>query len=66
MQILLFILILAAAGATLFVLVRGLVAMAQGGGDVHAVRSQALMQKRVTYQAIAIAFAILFILIGRS
>jgi hypothetical protein len=66
MTIILFVMIIAAAAATLFVLVKGLIGMAKGGGDINAARSQVLMQKRVTYQAIAILFVVLFIMVGRS
>ena len=66
MEVILFATIIVAAAATLFVLVKGLVGMAKGGGDINAARSQVLMQKRVTYQAVAILFAVLFIMVGRS
>ncbi|WP_165356578.1 HIG1 domain-containing protein [Sphingosinicella sp. BN140058] len=66
MQILLFILIAVAAAATLHVLVRGVIGMANGATNPNVERSQALMQKRVTYQAVAIVFAILFIMVGRA
>ena len=66
MQILLFILLAAAAAATLFVLVKGVIGIANGATNLNVERSQALMQKRVTYQAVAIVFAILFILVGRA
>ena len=66
MQILLFILVAVAAAATLYVLVRGVIGMANGAANLNVERSQALMQKRVTYQAVAIVFAILFIMVGRA
>ena len=67
MQTLLTILIVLAAGATLFVLVKGVIGMAQGK-DVTGVRSQELMRKRVMFQAIAIVFVVLLLLMasGRS
>ena len=65
MQTFLFILIALAAGATLYVLVRGVITMAQGK-DVTGVRSQALMRKRVMLQAVAIIFVILFLLVARG
>jgi hypothetical protein len=65
MQTFLMILIAAAAAATLFVLVKGVVGMAQGK-DVTGVRSQALMRKRVMLQAVAIIFIILFIMVARG
>jgi hypothetical protein len=65
-QTLFFIALAAAAAATLYVLVKGVIGMAQGSGQLSAARSQGLMQKRVLYQAIAILFAVLFLAIGRS
>ncbi len=67
MQTFLMILIAAAALATLFVLVKGVIGMAQGK-DLTGARSQQLMRKRVMYQAIAIVFVVLFLLVasGRS
>jgi hypothetical protein len=67
MDVFLFILIAIAAGATLFVLAKGVIGMAQGK-DVSGVRSQQLMRKRVTYQAVAIVLVILFLMVagGRS
>lgn len=67
MDVFLFILIAIAAGATLFVLAKGVIGMAQGK-DVTGVRSQQLMRKRVTYQAVAIVLVILFLMVagGRS
>jgi len=47
------------------VLVKGVIGMAQGK-DVTGVRSQALMRKRVMYQAVAIIFVVLFIMVARS
>jgi hypothetical protein len=66
MQTLLIILIVLAAGATLFVLVKGVIGMAQGK-DVTGVRSQQLMRKRVMFQAVAIILVVLLlILAGRG
>jgi hypothetical protein len=68
MSILLFIMILLAAGATAYALIRGVIGMAQGK-DLTGQRSQELMRKRVMYQAVAIVFIILFLLVasgGRS
>jgi len=62
MDILLAILVVIAAGATLFVLVKGVIGMAQGK-DVSGVRSQELMRKRVMFQAVAIIFAVLLLLL---
>jgi hypothetical protein len=66
MQILLILLIVAAAAATLYVLVRGVVGMAQGSTALNSERSQKLMQKRVIYQAAALMFAVLIMMVGRS
>jgi hypothetical protein len=66
MQILLILLIVAAAAATLYVLVRGVIGMAQGSSALNAERSQNLMQKRVIYQAAALMFAVLIMMVGRS
>ncbi len=65
MQTFLFILIILAALATLFVLVKGVIGMAQGK-DITGVRSQGLMRQRVMLQAVAIIFIILFILVARG
>jgi hypothetical protein len=68
MQTLLIILIIAAAGATAFVLVKGVIGMAQGK-DVTGVRSQDLMRKRVMFQALAIVLVVLLLVVaggGRS
>jgi hypothetical protein len=66
MQILLILLIATAAAATLYVLVRGVIGMAQGSSRLNAERSQKLMQKRVIYQAAALMFAMLILLVGRT
>jgi hypothetical protein len=63
MQTLLIILIVLAAGATLFVLVKGVIGMAQGK-DVSGVRSQDLMRKRVMFQAVAIVLVVLLLLLA--
>jgi hypothetical protein len=65
MQTFLMILIILAALATLFVLVKGVIGMAQGK-DITGVRSQGLMRQRVMLQAVAIIFVILFILVARG
>lgn len=62
---LLIILIVLAAGATLYVLVKGVVGMAQGK-DINGQRSQQLMQKRVMFQAIAILLTILLLIVAGS
>jgi hypothetical protein len=63
MQTLLIILIVLAAGATLFVLVKGVIGMAQGK-DVTGVRSQDLMRKRVMFQALAIVLVVLLLVMA--
>jgi hypothetical protein len=66
LQILLILLIAAAAVATLYVLVRGVIGMAQGSSQLNSARSQKLMQKRVIYQGAALMFAMLILLVGRT
>ena len=63
MSTLLVILLVAAVGATVFVLVKGVVGMAQGK-DITGQRSQELMRKRVMFQAIAILIAVLLLLMA--
>ena len=67
MQPILIVLLVLAAGATLYVLVQGVIGMAQQK-DLTGARSQELMRKRVMYQAIAIVLVILFLMVasGRS
>lgn len=62
MQTILIILIVLAVLATLFVLVRGVIGMANGK-DVSGQRSQDLMRKRVLFQAVAIVLAVLLLLV---
>ena len=57
------ILIFVAAAATLYVLVQGVVGMAQGK-DLTGQRSQQLMRKRVMFQAVAIVLVIVFLLVA--
>ena len=59
----LIILIVIMAGATLFVLAKGVIGMASGK-DITGARSQALMRKRVLYQAIAIVLVVLLLLVA--
>ncbi|HEY0129884.1 MAG TPA: HIG1 domain-containing protein [Allosphingosinicella sp.] len=63
MTTILIILIVLMAGATLFVLAKGVIGMAQGK-DITGERSQALMRKRVLYQAIAIVLVVLLLLVA--
>jgi hypothetical protein len=67
MNTLLFILLLVAMAAVAYVLVRGVIAMAQGK-DVSGEVQQGYMQKRVLYQGIAIVIVILILFLagGRS
>jgi hypothetical protein len=63
MSTFLLILIVLAAGATLFILAKGVIGMAQGK-DITGERSQQLMRKRVLFQAVAIILVILFLLVA--
>jgi Hypoxia induced protein conserved region len=65
MSIFLSILLIVAMAAVAYVLVRGVIAMAQGK-DVSGEVQQGYMQKRVMYQAIAIVIVILILLLMRS
>jgi hypothetical protein len=60
---LLIILIALAAIATLVVLVRGVLNMAQGK-DITGQRSQQLMRKRVMFQALAILLVVLLVVLA--
>lgn len=61
MDILLYILLGVALAAVVYVLARGVIAMAQGK-DVSGEVQQNYMRKRVQYQAIAIVIVILILL----
>ena len=63
MQTLLVILLVLAAGATLFVLIKGVIGMAQQK-DLTGQRSQDLMRKRVMFQAVAILIAVVLLLMA--
>ena len=67
MNVLLIILLIAAMGATAYVLVRGIMAMASGK-DISGEQQQNYMQKRVLFQGVAIVIVILILLLagGRS
>ena len=65
MRLVLVILIVIGALATLFVLIKGVVGMAQGK-DITGQRSQQLMQKRVMFQAITILLAVALLAIMSS
>jgi hypothetical protein len=60
MSTFLFILLLIAMAAVLYVLVRGVIAMANGK-DVSGEVQQGYMQKRVLYQAVAIVIVVLIL-----
>ena len=63
MQTFLIILIVVAALATLTMLVRGVIGMAQQK-DLTGEHSQMLMRKRVQYQALAIVLVILLLVVA--
>lgn len=63
MTTILVILIVLAAGATLFILVKGVIGMASGK-DITGQRSQELMRKRILFQAIAIVLVVLLLLVA--
>jgi hypothetical protein len=63
MNTFLFILLLIAMGAVAYVLVRGVIAMAQGK-DVTGEVQQGYMQKRVLYQGIAIVIVVLILVLA--
>jgi hypothetical protein len=67
MNTILLILLLIAMAAVAYVLVRGVIAMAQGK-DVSGEVQQGYMQKRVLYQGVAILIVILILFLagGRS
>ena len=63
MNAILVILLLLAMGATAYVLVRGVMAMASGK-DISGERQQDYMRKRVLFQAIAIVIVILILVLA--
>ena len=63
MNIVLTILLLAAMGATAYVLVRGVMAMASGK-DISGERQQSYMRKRVLFQAVAIIIVMLILVVA--
>ena len=64
MTILLIILLVAAMGATAYVLVRGVIAMASGKDN--GAKQQEWMRKRVLYQGIAIAIVAVILLFAKG
>jgi hypothetical protein len=63
MKPLLVILLVLAMGATAYVLVRGVIAMASGK-DISGERQQDYMRKRVLFQAVAIIIVILILAVA--
>jgi len=63
MNTILIILLLLAMGATAYVLIRGVMAMASGK-DISGERQQDYMRKRVLFQAIAIIIVILILIVA--
>ena len=63
MNMLLIILLVLAMGATAYVLVRGVMAMASGK-DLSGERQQDYMRKRVLFQAVAIIVVILILVLA--
>ena len=63
MNILLIVLLVAAMGATAYVLVRGVIAMASGK-DVTGEQQQNWMRKRVLFQAVAIVLVALILVVA--
>ena len=63
MNTFLIIVLVAAMGATAYVLVRGVIAMANGK-DASGEVQQKYMQKRVMYQAVAIIVVVLILLLA--
>ncbi len=63
MNTLLIIALIVAMGATFYVLVRGVMAMASGK-DVSGERQQHYMRKRVLYQGVAILMVVLILLLA--
>ena len=63
MNAILVILLLLAMGATAYVLVRGVMAMASGK-DISGERQQDYMRKRVLFQAVAIIIVMLILVVA--
>src|SRR4030095_702370 len=63
MNAILIILLVLAMGATAYVLVRGVIAMASGK-DISGERQQSYMRKRVLFQAIAIIIVIFILIVA--
>lgn len=65
MRIVLLILLLAAMAGVLYVLVRGVIAMASGK-DVTGEQSQMWMRRRVLFQAAAVGIVILILVVASA
>ncbi|HEV2595707.1 MAG TPA: HIG1 domain-containing protein [Sphingomicrobium sp.] len=65
MRILLLVLLLLAMAAVVYVLVRGVIAMASGK-DLSGEQSQMWMRRRVLFQAVAVVFVILILVVASS
>ena len=65
MTYLLVALLVAAMGATAYVLVRGIIAMASGK-DVSGEAQQGWMRKRVLFQGVAILFVIVILMLASA
>jgi hypothetical protein len=65
MRTTLLILLVLAMGATAYVLVRGVIAMASGK-DLSGQQSQTWMRRRVMFQALAIVLVILILIVAGS
>ena len=63
MRVILLVLLLLAMAAVVYVLVRGVIAMASGR-DVTGEQSQKWMQRRVMFQALAIVLVILILVVA--
>ena len=63
MNTILVILLILAMGATAYVLIRGVMAMASGK-DISGERQQGYMRKRVMFQAVAIIIVILILVMA--
>jgi len=65
MRIVLLILLLAAMAGVVYVLVRGVIAMASGK-DVTGEESQMWMRRRVLFQAVAVVIVILILILASA
>jgi hypoxia induced protein len=63
MRVILLILLLLAMAAVVYVLVRGVIAMASGK-DVTGEQSQTWMRRRVLFQAVAIVLVVLILVVA--